>query len=202
VAITKWSLQRRRAWPPHLEWGDFRRGWTSGGAYCGCYENRRKYGDKSLKYLNVWTAEFGFPIGGSISLKNISILEEKLKGKEQEMRRKKKFSVKKLEIMEGQKEWLQMWKGEAETRNRKTMQKQLLFSCEKPMKSKTHTRKEHQTRRSPLLCFHSWRLWSWIQISTATHHFVLHSTPTVAFNYLMSQAILQMCGKFISAIVS
>ncbi|KAL7388034.1 hypothetical protein ABVT39_005830 [Epinephelus coioides] len=33
-------------------------------------------------------------------------------------------------------------------------------------------------------------------------HFILHSTPTVAFNYLMSQAILQMCGKFISAIVS
>lgn len=49
---------------------------------------RKKYGDKSLEYLNVWTAEFGFPIGGSLSLKNISTLEEKLKKKEQKMRRK------------------------------------------------------------------------------------------------------------------
>lgn len=48
---------------------------------------REKYGDKSLKYLNVWTAEFGFRIGGSLSLKYISILEEKLKGKEQETKR-------------------------------------------------------------------------------------------------------------------
>ncbi len=91
---------------------------------------RKKYGDKSLEYLNVWTAEFGFPIGGSLSLKNISILEEKLKKKEQKMRRKKKISVKKLETIEGQKECLKLWKGEAENRNRKMMQKQLPLSRE------------------------------------------------------------------------
>jgi len=50
---------------------------------------KRRFGDKSLKYLNIWTNEFGFPIRGSLSLKNIAKLEEKLKKKEQEMRRKK-----------------------------------------------------------------------------------------------------------------
>ncbi|KAL7377420.1 hypothetical protein ABVT39_027392 [Epinephelus coioides] len=105
----------------------------------------RKYGDKSLKYLNVWTAEFGFPIGGSLSLKNISILEEKLKGKEQEMRRKKRVSVQKFEMIEGQKECLQMWKGEAETRNQKTMQK-LPFSCEKV---ETNEKQNSHTQRTP-----------------------------------------------------
>ena len=49
---------------------------------------KKKFGDKSLNYLNVWTNELGFPIGESLSLKNIEKLEEKLKKKEQEMRRK------------------------------------------------------------------------------------------------------------------
>ena len=92
---------------------------------------KRKYGDKSLTYLNVWTTEFGFPIGGSLSLKNISLVETKLKEKEQKFKKKKKISVKKLEILEGQKECLKMWKEEAETRNMKIMQKQLPFSYKK-----------------------------------------------------------------------
>lgn len=92
---------------------------------------RKKYGDKTLKYLNDWTAECGFPIGGSLSLKNILILEEKLKKKELDMRRKRKLSVKKLETIEEQKECLQIWKKEADTRNRRMIQKQFPFSHEK-----------------------------------------------------------------------
>ncbi|CAJ1069846.1 uncharacterized protein LOC127360787 [Xyrichtys novacula] len=92
---------------------------------------RKKCGDKSLKYLNVWTTEFGFPTGGSLSLNNISKLEEKLKAKEQKIRTKNEVSVRKLELIKGQKECLQMWKTEAEIRNTKLMQKRLPFSCEK-----------------------------------------------------------------------
>ncbi|XP_028275597.1 uncharacterized protein LOC114444904 [Parambassis ranga] len=106
----------------------------------------RKYGDKSLKYLNVWTTEFGFPVGGSLSSKNISMLEGKLKQKEQEMKRKKKISVKKLEIVESQKECLLMWKAESEMRNRKIMQKQLPFSREK---TETNENLTSQTQRTP-----------------------------------------------------
>nr|XP_046258505.1 uncharacterized protein LOC124066281 [Scatophagus argus] len=114
---------------------------------------RRKYEDKSLKYLNVWTAEFGFPIGGSLSLKNISILEEKLKKKEQEMRRKNTISVRKLENIEDQKKCLQMWKGEAEMRSRKTVQKQLPFPCEYPEtneKQISHTKGTQDSQTSSL----------------------------------------------------
>ena len=49
---------------------------------------KKKFGDKSLNYLNVLTNELGFPIGRSLSLKNVEKLEEKLKQKEQEMRKK------------------------------------------------------------------------------------------------------------------
>lgn len=114
---------------------------------------RREYGDKSLKYLNVWTTEFGFPIGGSLSLKNLLVLEGKLKGKEQEMRRKNKVSVRKLENIEGQKECLQMWKGEAETRNRKILQKQLPFPCEKLATNEmqaSHTQRTQDSQISSL----------------------------------------------------
>ena len=37
---------------------------------------RKKYGDKSLENLKVWTAEF-WVIRGSLSLKNVPKLEEK-----------------------------------------------------------------------------------------------------------------------------
>lgn len=106
---------------------------------------RRKYGDKALKYLNVWTAEFGFPVGGSLGLKNILLLEERLKKKELEMRKKKKISVKKLEIMEGQKECLQIWKGEADARNREIMQKQLPFTHER---TETNEKQDLNTART------------------------------------------------------
>lgn len=92
---------------------------------------RRKYGDKSLKYLNVWTTEFEFPVGGSFSVKNVTTLETKLKEKEQLMRSKRKISIRKLELMESQMECLKMWKEEAESRNRKTVMKQLPFLCVK-----------------------------------------------------------------------
>ncbi|CAJ1055542.1 uncharacterized protein LOC127360787 [Xyrichtys novacula] len=92
---------------------------------------RKKCWDKSLKDMNVLTTEFGFPTGESLSLKNISKLEEKLKAKEQKIRRKNEVSVRKSELIKGQKECLQMWKTEAEIRNTKLMQKQLPFSCEK-----------------------------------------------------------------------
>ena len=42
---------------------------------------KKKYGDKTLKYLNVWTAEFGFPIGGSLSLKIYIKIRGKFEGK-------------------------------------------------------------------------------------------------------------------------
>ena len=112
-------------WPPHLAWG------------VGSPEGpiveimKKKCGNKSLRYLNVWTNEFGFPTGGSLISKNIAKLEEKLKQKEQEMRRKKKISVKKLEIMEGQKECLEIWKAAAETQSKRSMKKQLPFACKK-----------------------------------------------------------------------
>ena len=106
---------------------------------------RRKYGDKALKYLNVWTAEFGFPVGGSLGLKNILLLEERLKKKELEMRKKKKISVKKLEIMEGQKECLQIWKEEADARNREIMQKQLPFTHER---TETNEKQDLNTART------------------------------------------------------
>ncbi|KAM3602236.1 uncharacterized protein V6R79_000333 [Siganus canaliculatus] len=92
---------------------------------------RKKYGDKSLKYLNVWTAEFEFPLGGSLSLSKIGKIEEKLKKEEHEMViGKKKMCFKKLYFLKEQNECLQIWKKEAEIRNRK-MHKQLLSSCEK-----------------------------------------------------------------------
>ncbi|XP_026227517.1 uncharacterized protein LOC113169931 [Anabas testudineus] len=48
--------------------------------------------------------------------------------------------------MEMQKECFQMWKGEAETRNRKTMQKQLPFSQEK---TETQVKQNLNTQRTP-----------------------------------------------------
>jgi len=39
------------------------------------------------------------------------------------MRIKKKISVKKLEIMEGQKDCLEMWKADADTQSKRSMQK-------------------------------------------------------------------------------
>lgn len=105
---------------------------------------RKKYGDKTLKYLNVWTAEFGFPIGGSLSLKTILLLEEKLK-KKVDMRRKKKLSVKKLETIEDQRECLQIWKTEADARNRRIMQKQLPFPHER---TETNEKQDLHTQRT------------------------------------------------------
>ena len=71
---------------------------------------------------------FGFPIEKSPSLKNIT---GRSKTKRKGTRNEKNLLKKKFEILEGQKECLQMWKEEAEARNRKIMQIQLPFSCKK-----------------------------------------------------------------------
>ncbi|KAJ0023499.1 hypothetical protein NQD34_003398 [Periophthalmus magnuspinnatus] len=89
---------------------------------------KAKYGDKSVKYLHVWAAEYGFPIGGTLKLKNLQAFESKLRDTESEMRKKRKMSVKKFEKIESYRECLEMWKTEAENRNRKTLQNQLPFS--------------------------------------------------------------------------
>ena len=114
---------------------------------------RRKCGEKSLKYLTTWTNEFGFPLGGSLSLKKILALEQKLIEKENVMRRKKKITTKKWENLENQKQCLKMWKMEAETRSRKTIQEQLPFPNEKRFENANtqSTPDSHSSSLSPQL---------------------------------------------------
>ena len=115
---------------------------------------RKKCGETSLQYLNTWTTEFGFPLGGSLSLMKLLALEEKLIKKEHVMRTKKKIHVKKLENVENLKKCLQMWKMVAETSNRKTMQKQLPFSHEKSLEKNEvqdcNTQRTSDSHRFPL----------------------------------------------------
>ncbi|KAM3607306.1 uncharacterized protein V6R79_005369 [Siganus canaliculatus] len=90
---------------------------------------RGKYGGGSLKWLNYWSDEHGFPIGGSLSVVKVEKLEMQLQQCEMKLRKKKKVSVQDLEMVESNRECLQKWKTEAEHRERKQMMKQL--PCEK-----------------------------------------------------------------------
>lgn len=88
-----------------------------------------KYGKESIQFMPVWCSELGFPKGGSFGLTQISRLEERLKRKEEKMRKGKTVSVKDLKEMEQQKAALNAWKKEAERRDRKQASKQLPHYC-------------------------------------------------------------------------
>lgn len=78
-----------------------------------------------------------------------------------------------------------MWKRDTKTWNG-TIQKQLPFSCWKSWKqwkSKFTLAKNTSLCRSPFLCLHRWRLWSWIQTSTATHLLTLQLHDHTTLQY-------------------
>lgn len=105
-------------------------------------EMRENWGDKSLKYLNIWASDYGFPPSGSFSLKKLGLLEMRLR--EEERRAKTKLKVKKMIEISKQRACLKIWRVEAEQRAR-AMQ----------VRSNSHTEEElgrlkSQKQRAPL----------------------------------------------------
>lgn len=77
---------------------------------------RKNWGDKSLKYLNIWASDYGFPPSGSFSLKKLGLLEMRLR--EEERRAKTKLNVKKMVEISKHRVCLKIWRVEAEQRAR------------------------------------------------------------------------------------
>lgn len=73
----------------------------------------RKYGEESVMCLHEWS-ELGFPVGDSFSSNQLQKLEEKLKGKEDEIKKKKKIKRTDLEKVEKHKNCLRLGKKEVE----------------------------------------------------------------------------------------
>lgn len=103
---------------------------------------RENWGDKSLKYLNIWARDYGFPPSGSFSLKKLGLLEMRLR--EEERRAKTKLNVKKMIEIPKHRVCLKIWRLEAEQRAR-AMQ----------VRSNSHTEEERgrlksRKQRAPL----------------------------------------------------
>lgn len=77
-----------------------------------------KYGESSVQHLNVWTEEYGFPEGGSLSMTKLRELEGKLKEVEEKERKKKALKTSDLERIESHRKCFKQWKKEAESRER------------------------------------------------------------------------------------
>ncbi|XP_055370658.1 uncharacterized protein LOC129605132 isoform X2 [Betta splendens] len=86
---------------------------------------RRKYGDECVSCLHDWTKHYGFQEGGSLSVKDIRALKEKLEEKEKQLRKSKTIKVKTLEEIELNNRCLEIWVKEFERRERLKCQKEL-----------------------------------------------------------------------------
>lgn len=92
---------------------------------------KKKYGSDSVKFLSYWHDQFGFPKNGSLSVRKIEYLEQKLDEYKSRLHEKKKIKRKTWIFIVEMESVLKMWETEAESRRRKTERK-------KKPKDKTH----------------------------------------------------------------